>query len=60
MTKKAGPSSQVLSGPQGSSSTSVVENPWSGRLHEREILVGSSNVSRKGKEKVDMPQSCQI
>ena len=52
VTEKAGPS-QVLSGPQGSSSTNVVENPWSGRLRERESPVGSSNVSRKGKEKVD-------
>ena len=29
-------SSQVLSGPQGSPSTSVVKRPWSGRLCERE------------------------
>ena len=45
--------SQVLSGPQGSSSFNVVENPWSGRLRERESLASSSNVSKKGKEKVD-------
>ncbi len=53
VTEKAGPSSQVLSGPQGSSSTNAVENPWSGRLRERESPASSSNVSRKGKEKVD-------
>ena len=53
VTEKAGPSSQVLSGPQGSSNTSAVEKPWSGRLRERESPASSSNVSRKGKEKVD-------
>ena len=53
MIEKAGPSSQVLSGPQGSSSTNTFENPWSHKLRERESLGGSSNVSRKGKEKVD-------
>ena len=41
-----------MSGLQGSSSTNAIENPWSGRLHERESPTGSSNVSRKGKEKV--------
>ena len=53
VTKNAGPSSQVLSGPQGSPSTSAVEKPWSGRLRERESPASSSNVSQKGKEKVD-------
>ena len=42
-----------MSGPQGSCSTSSVENPWSGRLHENPSPIGSSNVSRKGKEKVE-------
>ena len=37
VTDKVGPYLQVLRGPQGSSSTNVIENPWSGRLHEREI-----------------------
>ena len=49
----AGPSSQVLSGPQGSPSTSAIEKPWSGRLRDRESPASSSNVSQKGKEKVD-------
>jgi len=53
VTENAGPSSQILSGPQGSPSTNVVEKPWSGRLRERESPANSSNVSRKGKEKVD-------
>jgi len=44
LTENAGPSSQVLSGPQGSPSTSAVEKPWSGRLRERESLASSSNV----------------
>ncbi|MCO5574122.1 hypothetical protein L7F22_027901 [Adiantum nelumboides] len=43
--ENAGPSSQVLSGPQGSSSASVVDKPWSGRLHERESPASSTNVS---------------
>ena len=39
----------------------AIENPWSGRLHEREILAGSSNVSRKGKEKVyDAPRLANL
>ncbi|MCO5559842.1 hypothetical protein L7F22_013446 [Adiantum nelumboides] len=51
------PSLQVLSGPQGSSSASAVDKPWSGRLRERESPAISTNVSRKGKEKVDeVPQ----
>ena len=53
VTENAGPSSQVLSGLQGSPSTSAVEKPWSGRLRERESPTSSTNVSRKGKEKVD-------
>ena len=57
VTEKAGPMSQVLSGPQGSSVTNAVENPWSGRLRERESPTASSNVSRKGKEKVDDAQN---
>ncbi|MGJ2631353.1 reverse transcriptase domain-containing protein, partial [Salmonella enterica subsp. enterica serovar Paratyphi A] len=51
--ENASPSSQVLSGPQGSPSTGTFERPWSGRLNEREILANSSNVSQKGKENVD-------
>ena len=43
----------MLSGLQGSPSTSAVKKPWSGRLRGRESPAGSSNVSRKGKEKVD-------
>ena len=53
VTENAGPSSQVLSGPQWSPNTSAVEKPWSGRLREKESPASSSNVSRKGKEKVD-------
>ena len=53
VTENAGPSSQVLSGPQGSPSTSAVEKPWSGRLCDRKSPTSSSNVSQKGKEKVD-------
>ncbi|MCO5558641.1 hypothetical protein L7F22_012227 [Adiantum nelumboides] len=53
VTKNAGPSSQLLSGPQGLSSASALDKPWSGRLHERESLASSINVSQKGKEKVD-------
>ena len=53
MTKNESASSQILSGPQGSPSSSVVEKPWSGRLHERESLAISLNVSFKCKEKVD-------
>ncbi|MCO5555990.1 hypothetical protein L7F22_009534 [Adiantum nelumboides] len=45
--------SQVLSGPQGSSTSSHVANPWSGRLHKEASPASSINVSRKGKEKVD-------
>ena len=45
VTENAGPSSQVLSGPQGSPSTSAVEKPWSGRLRERESPTSSTNVS---------------
>ncbi|MCO5568696.1 hypothetical protein L7F22_022395 [Adiantum nelumboides] len=57
VTKNADPSSQVLSGLQGSSSASAVDKPWSGRLRERESPVSSTNVSQKGKEKVDdIPQ----
>ncbi|MCO5572909.1 hypothetical protein L7F22_026670 [Adiantum nelumboides] len=47
----------VLSGPQGSSSASAVDKPWSGRLRERESPASSTNVSQKGKEKFDeVPQ----
>ncbi|MCO5597772.1 hypothetical protein L7F22_051854 [Adiantum nelumboides] len=57
VTKNAGPSLQVLSGPQGSSSASAVDKPWSGKLRERESPTSSTNVSQKGKEKVDhVPQ----
>ena len=42
-----------MSGPQSSPSIGSVENPWSGRLHEKPSPTGSSNVSRKGKEKVE-------
>ncbi|MCO5577014.1 hypothetical protein L7F22_030836 [Adiantum nelumboides] len=45
--------SQVLSGPQGSPTSSHVANPWSGRLHKEVSSTRSINVSRKGKEKVD-------
>ena len=41
VTENAGPSSQVLSGPQGSPSTSTVERPWSGRLRDRESHASS-------------------
>ena len=53
MTKNVGPSSQVLSGPQGSPSSTIVKKPWSGRLCGRESPASSSSVSHKGKEKVD-------
>ena len=53
VAENASPSSQVLSGPQGSSNGSAVEKPWSGRLRDRDSPVSSSNVSQKGKEKVD-------
>ena len=53
MAKNASPSSQVLRGPQGSSNVSAVEKPWSGRLRDRDSPISSSNVSQKGKEKVD-------
>ncbi|MCO5596996.1 hypothetical protein L7F22_051068 [Adiantum nelumboides] len=53
VTENAGPSLQVLSGPQGSPSTSAVEKLWSGRLRERESPASSPNVSRKGKKKID-------
>ena len=57
VAKNASPSSQVLSGPQGSSNVSAVEKPWSGRLRDRDSPVSSSNVSQKGKEKVgDAPR----
>ena len=42
-----------MSGPQGSPSARTSENPWSGTLHEKVSPDTSSNVSRKGKEKVD-------
>ena len=42
-----------MSGPQGSPSTGSVQNPWSGRLREKPSPTSSSNVSRKGKEKVE-------
>ncbi|MCO5588026.1 hypothetical protein L7F22_041980 [Adiantum nelumboides] len=44
---------KVLSGSQGSSSASAVDKPWSGKLGERESPASSTNVSQKGKEKVD-------
>ena len=53
MAENVSPLSQVLSGPQGSSNGSAVEKPWSGRLRDRDSPVSSSNVSRKGQEKVD-------
>ena len=53
MIENAGPSSQVLSGPQGSLSVSAIEKPWSGRLRDRDSPANSANVSQKGKEKVD-------
>ncbi|MCO5547474.1 hypothetical protein L7F22_000924 [Adiantum nelumboides] len=57
VTENAGPSLQVLSGSQGSSSASAVDKPWSERLHERESPASSTNVLQKGKEKVDdVPQ----
>ena len=59
VTRNAGPSSQTLSGPQGSPSISVVEKPWSGRLRDRESPASSSNVSQKVKKRLMMPQSCQ-
>ena len=51
--KNARLQSQVLSGPQGSPSISSIENLWSGKLCEKKSPRGSSNVSWKGKEKVD-------
>ena len=41
-----------MSGPQKSPSTTLVQNPWSGRLRGSVSPTTSSNVSRKGKEKV--------
>ena len=52
-SENTGAESQVLSGPQGSPNGSNSENPWSGRLRGRVSPSNSSNVSRKGKEKVD-------
>ena len=46
------PQSQVLSGPQESSSLGFVEKPWSGRLRTQVTPSSTGNVSRKGKEKV--------
>ena len=46
------PQSQVLSGPQESSSHGFVEKPWSGRLQMQVTPPSTGNVSRKGKEKV--------
>ena len=46
------PQSQVLSGPQESSSHGSVEKPWSGRLQTQVTPPSIGNVSRKGKEKV--------
>ena len=46
------PQSQVLSGPQESSSLGSVEKPWSGRLRTQVTPSSTGNVSRKGKEKV--------
>ena len=46
------PQSQVLSGPQESSSHGSVEKPWSGRLQTQVTPPSTGNVSRKGKEKV--------
>ena len=51
MTEKVGSSSQVLSGPQGSSSTNAIENPRSGRLHERESPIGSCNDQGRAKRR---------
>ena len=45
VAENASPSSQVLSGPQGSSNGSAVEKPWSGRLHDRDSSASSVNVS---------------
>ncbi|MCO5573025.1 hypothetical protein L7F22_026789 [Adiantum nelumboides] len=45
--------SQVLSGPQGSPTSSHVANAWSEILRKEESPASSINVSRKGKEKVD-------
>ena len=42
-----------MSGPQGLPSARTSENFWSGRLREKVSPATSSNVSRKGKEKVD-------
>ncbi|MCO5596320.1 hypothetical protein L7F22_050381 [Adiantum nelumboides] len=53
VTKNVGPSLQVFSGSQGSSSASAIDKPWTGRLRERESPASSTNVSQKGKEKVD-------
>ena len=46
------PQSQVLSGPQESSSLGCVEKPWSGKLHTQATPSSTRNVSCKGKEKV--------
>ncbi|MCO5610634.1 hypothetical protein L7F22_064873 [Adiantum nelumboides] len=45
--------SQVLSGPQGSPTSSHLENPWNGRLCKEVIPTSSINVFKQGKEKVD-------
>ncbi|MCO5559755.1 hypothetical protein L7F22_013357 [Adiantum nelumboides] len=41
VTENAGPPLQVLSGPQGSSSASAIDKPWSDRLRERESSASS-------------------
>ena len=41
-----------MSGPQESPNVTSVQNPWSGRLQASVSPAGSSNVSRKGKEKL--------
>ena len=53
VAKNVGLQSQILTGPQGSPSTGSIENPWSGTLREKTSPRGFSNVSWKGKEKVD-------
>ena len=39
--EKAGPSLQVLSGPQGSTGTTSCQNPWSGKLQGSMSLASS-------------------
>ena len=50
--QKTGQQSQTLSGPQESPSHGSVDRPWSGRLRSHATSPSTSQMSRKGKEKV--------